>query len=66
MEIIVNGEKKEATPGMSVTEYVTSIGFNPETVVVEYNSRILAREDYNSQIIEDGCILELIRFIGGG
>ena len=66
MEIIVNGEKKETEPGMSVTAYVKILGFDPETVVVEYNNKILTREDYSSQILEDGCVLELIRFIGGG
>ncbi len=66
MEIIVNGEKKEAETGTSVTEYVKSLGFDPETVVVEYNEQVLKREDYSTKILEEGCVLELIRFIGGG
>lgn len=66
MEIVVNGKRKEAAEGMTVAEYVESLGFDPETVVVEYNEQILKREDYGRQQLEDGCVLELIRFIGGG
>ncbi len=43
-----------------------SLGFDPETVVVELDGRILQRTDYAAHRLTDGCELELIRFIGGG
>lgn len=66
MEIIVNGEKKEAAQGTSVAAYVESLGLDLKTVVIEYNGQILQKNDYASRLLEDGCCLELIRFIGGG
>ncbi len=66
MKIIVNGEEKEAPPASSVSEYVVSLGFDPETVVVELNGQILKRVDYAESRLTEGCELELIRFIGGG
>jgi len=66
MKIIVNGEEKEAPSGVSVAEYVVSLGFDPETVVVELDGQILARPEYAEWRLTEGCELELIRFIGGG
>lgn len=66
MKIIVNGEEKEAQAAVSVAEYVISLGFDPETVVVELDGQILNRAEYAERRLTEGCELELIRFIGGG
>lgn len=66
MKILVNGEEKEAAPSVSVFDYVTSLGFDPETVVVELDGQILSRVDYGERRLSEGSELELIRFIGGG
>ena len=66
MKIIVNGEEKEAQPLVSVSAYVMTLGFDPETVVVELDGQILSRGDYAERRLTEGCELELIRFIGGG
>ena len=66
MEIIVNGESRTIEPGISVDVYIRSLDLDPETVVVEYDGKIIKVEDYNSCILADGGELELIRFIGGG
>jgi sulfur carrier protein len=66
MQIIVNGEEKEAPANISVAEYVMTLGFDPETVVVELDGQILTRVDYGERQLTAGCELELIRFIGGG
>jgi sulfur carrier protein len=66
IKIIVNGEEKEAQQALSVSEYVMTLGFDPETVVVELDGQILNRVDYTERRLTEGCELELIRFIGGG
>jgi sulfur carrier protein len=66
MEIIVNGESKTIAPGINVFDYVKSIDLDPETVVVEYDGKIIKRDEYKTCILADGGELELIRFIGGG
>lgn len=66
MRIIVNGEEKEAKQAASVSEYVSALGFDPETVVVELDGQILNRTEYAERRLTEGCELELIRFIGGG
>ncbi len=66
MNITVNGEPKEAPGNITIFDYVTLLKFDPETVVVEVDGKIIQRDDYQNKHLEDGCILELIRFIGGG
>ncbi|MDD5757796.1 MAG: sulfur carrier protein ThiS [Desulfobulbaceae bacterium] len=66
MKIIVNGEEKEAKQEASVAEFVSTLGFDPETVVVELDGQILNRTEYAERHLKEGCELELIRFIGGG
>lgn len=66
MKILVNGEEREAPADISVSDYCLSLGFDPETVVVELDGRILKRADYAVHRLTAGCELELIRFIGGG
>ncbi len=66
MEIICNGEKKEAAEGMSLENFLLSLKLDPETVVVEYNETLVARDEYPEKKLEPGCRLEIIRFVGGG
>lgn len=66
MQIVCNGESKEITLGTSVEKFVKDLGINAETVVAECNGRILNRGEYATHFLEDGAVLELIRFVGGG
>lgn len=66
MKILVNGEEREALPGVSVSEFVVTLGFDPETVVVELDGQILKQADYAEHRLANGSELELIRFVGGG
>lgn len=66
MQIVCNGEATEIAQETLVADFVTQAGLDLETVVVECDGRILAREEYDRQLLTEGTVLELIRFIGGG
>ncbi|MBU0485790.1 MAG: sulfur carrier protein ThiS [Proteobacteria bacterium] len=66
MEIICNSEPRQVAEGISLEKYILDLDLNPNTVVAEYNGQIVRREDYADYIMEEGAILELIRFVGGG
>ena len=66
MEIICNSEPCQVEDGTSIEKYILLLDLNPDTVVVECNGQIVRREDYADFIMEEGAILELIRFVGGG
>lgn len=40
--------------------------FNPTKIMVEKNGRIVDKENYATETLQDGDILEIARFVGGG
>lgn len=66
MKITCNGETKEITANTSLINFIRDMDLNPDTVVAECDGRIISRDDYESLILREGSVLELIRFVGGG
>jgi len=66
MKITCNGETKEITPNTTLVTLITDMNPNPDTVVAECDGRIIKRDEYDTLILSDGNVLELIRFVGGG
>jgi sulfur carrier protein len=66
MKITVNGETKEVAPKTTLVSLITGMGLNPDTVVAECDGKIIKRDEYDSLVLQDGNVLELIRFVGGG
>ena len=66
MKITCNGETKEITPDTTLMSFIKDIGLNPDTVVAECNGRIINRDEYDTLLLSEGNLLELIRFVGGG
>jgi len=58
MKVFCNGQEQELTPGAWVTDCLNTLGLDPLSVVVEC--------EYASHELQDGSVLELIRFVGGG
>jgi sulfur carrier protein len=66
MKITCNGEIKEITPDTTLVSFIRDMDLNPDTVVAECDGNIIKRDEYDSQILSEGNVLELIRFVGGG
>lgn len=66
IRIQLNGKPHEAAPATSVRELIVSLDLQPEMIVVERNRTILRRDDYADAIVEEGDVLELVHFVGGG
>lgn len=66
MEIICNGVKIPVGIEISLAMFLRGQGLNPDTVAVECDGAILARENYEGLRLRDGMVLEVIRFVGGG
>lgn len=66
MKITCNGEIKDITRGTTLVSFIRDLDLNPDTVVAECDGRIVKREEYDSLVLSDGNVLELIRFVGGG
>ena len=66
MEITLNGKKVMINEGLNLMELVLSKQLEPERVVVEYNGKIINREDWRGITLKENDNLELLRFVGGG
>ncbi|MDH5298644.1 MAG: sulfur carrier protein ThiS [Desulfobulbaceae bacterium] len=66
MKIVCNGEERTVPAGILLVDLLLQLGLDPDTVVVECDSVILKRPQYDSHILTEGSVLELIRFVGGG
>lgn len=64
--ITLNGDQTEITDGMTVTELLTQKQFRIALVAVEYNGRILKKNEYDTTVLKSGDIIEVVSFMGGG
>jgi thiamine biosynthesis protein ThiS len=66
IRVTVNGDAREIETNQTVAGFLGSLGLHPGLVVVERNREILDRDRYGDVTIEDGDVLELVHFVGGG
>ena len=61
----INGKMIEAA-GISISEYLNKENFDPRRVAVEINEEIVPKNKFSEVIFQDGDIVEIISFMGGG
>ena len=69
MRIKVNGEEKKLEVDQEnaiLLRALKSMGYNPNTVVVELNSLIVNSLKWNEITLKDGDNLEIVSIVGGG
>ena len=66
MQITCNGEAKEISANTTLASFISQMDLNPDTVVAECDGIIIKRDEYDTLILREGNVLELIRFVGGG
>ena len=66
IQIVVNGQVRQAPGGRTLPELLRFLDVDPERVAVELNRRIVSREDWPATIVDSGAVLEIVQFVGGG
>ena len=67
LTLVVNGERREVAEGTTLGALLTGLGLDPRLIVVEHNREIRRdRDAYDAVALEDGDVLELVHFVGGG
>ena len=69
MKIKVNGEEKIIDldqEGASLTKVLNSMGYKPNTIVVELNNLIINSIKWGDVTLKDGDNLEIVSIVGGG
>ena len=62
----INGKEQEIAFGITVEQMLLEQGFSLQRVAVERNGRILPKSAYAEERIQDGDVLEVVSFVGGG
>lgn len=61
----INGNDTDAA-GKTIADYLQIANYDVRTIVVELNEEIVDKTKYNETIIQDGDVVEIISFMGGG
>jgi thiamine biosynthesis protein ThiS len=65
MQVIVNG-KVEGIGPCTIDQLVRERGLKPEALVVEHNQAIVRQAQWGQIQLQEGDVLELLSFVGGG
>ncbi len=66
LKVILNGKEEQVEAGTTVYGLVKLKGFNPDTVIVEFNNELVKQENWDVTVLKNGDRLEILRFVGGG
>jgi thiamine biosynthesis protein ThiS len=66
MKVLLNGEERELTEGLTIAGLVREIGLRPEQVAVECNRELVPRAHHAETPLGEGDVLELVTLVGGG
>jgi thiazole synthase len=66
LRLTVNGEKRAAAPGTTVSGLLTAMGVDPARVAVERNEDVVPRKSWAEAALADGDKIEIVAFVGGG
>ncbi len=62
--ITLNGKESEGYK--SLNELLEKNGYRREIIAVEINGEIIKKADYDTTVINDGDVIEVVHFMGGG
>ncbi len=66
MRVQINGEAREVSEALNLSELVSELSLAPERVAIELNKQVVRRNQWPETILADGDRIEIVRFVGGG
>ena len=66
MDVVINGERKQISPGATLLQLLEQLQLDPRAVVVEHNRKIVRRPALGDVTVAAGDAIELVHFVGGG
>ena len=61
----INGIAQEQD-GKTLSEYLQTTNYNLRFIAVERNGEIVPKTQYEITVLQDGDIIEIVSFVGGG
>jgi thiamine biosynthesis protein ThiS len=65
MRLKVNGENRE-TKSSTLLQLLEELDVMPERVAVEVNLKVIKRADFVNYKLNEGDVVEIVYFVGGG
>lgn len=62
----INGQHVSISEKITLEDYLIREGYIFSRIAVEYNGKILSREDFGQRLLQDGDSMEIINFVAGG
>ena len=66
MKVLINGETKEISGELNLSELLKRFSMPSERIAVELNREVVRKKDWENTKITEGDRLEVIHFVGGG
>jgi thiamine biosynthesis protein ThiS len=66
LALTINGEGRRMPGPATVQDLLDRLGLDARGIVVELNRRIVRRPEIGETALQDGDVLELVHFVGGG
>lgn len=66
MRITVNGEPHEIAEQTTVRALIEALGLGGGPVAVERNGDVVVRAEHAATVLQEGDVLEIVHFVGGG
>ena len=61
----INGTESDVA-GQTIAQCLAQAGWDTGRLAVERNGNIVPRAQYEQTVLENGDVLEIVRFVGGG
>lgn len=67
MLLTINGQSQTfSSSHLDINTLLDQLSVDPKLVVIELNQSILSPEHYDNTPLNEGDVIELIQFVGGG
>jgi sulfur carrier protein len=66
IQVRINGKQVELDGPTPLLDYLAKLEVDPRAVAVEHNGHILERPAYESAVLRQGDVVEIVRMVGGG
>ena len=66
MRVLINGEERELSKSITLTDLVESLELSTQRVAIELNRTVIRKKDWAGTSVNDGDRIEVVHFVGGG
>ena len=66
IRVSINGEPRELSEGLSLSDLIRELSLAPERIAIELNHEVVRRQEWSLTKLTDDDQIELVHFVGGG